>query len=183
MKLATIITAIRSRCPTLSRRVYGLAEYDAADETVDTPLPAVFVLPDADKVNEPRGTQKYRQAVDFNFLVVIRVNPGADEQGGESFDRAMDIRTLIFRAILGWEPYGKDGEWIVYDGLQVSRMNRGRLDVILSFRLAEELTDDDSRHGEEIDALDEFLRVHGDVDLAPPDGAIDAWFDINVREV
>ena len=182
MKLSTIINEIRTRCPDLDNRVYGLAEYANADETVDTVLPAVFVLPESDKPDEPTGTQKYRQVVDFNFLVTVRVSTETDEQGGEAFDAAMDIRTQIFRAILGWEPYGKTGEWVVYRGLQVEPMTRSRLDVSFAFSIEENLTDDDSRHGYDIDRLDDFLRVHTDVDLAKPDGAIDAKFDINVRE-
>ena len=183
MRLSTIIQEIRERCPDLDNRVYGLAEYANADETVDTVLPAVFVLPESDKPDEPTGSQKYRQVVEFNFMVVVRVSTASDEQGGESFDTAMDIRGQIFRAILGWEPNGKDGEWIVYRGLQVEPMTRARLDVSFLFGIDENLTDDDSRHGYDIDHLDDFLRVRGDVDLAKPDGAVDAKFSINVREV
>lgn len=180
MKLSSIITEIRRLCPDLSERVYGLADYANADETVNTIMPAIFVLPDSDKPEEPTGTAKYRQSVDFFFQVVIRVSTADDEQGAESFDKALDIRRQIFRAILGWEPFGKMGEWVIYRGFQVE-MNEARLDVILQFSLEEHLCDADSRHGLDIDNLGEFLRQHNDVDLAKPDGAIDAVFDINVR--
>jgi hypothetical protein len=176
MKLESIIEDLRAYCPTLEKRVFGVAEYAVVDETASADLPCAFVLPLQETTEEPQTFTRYRQSVKFEFAVVLMMGNAADEQGLPAWDLAVELKKEVFQALLGKEI---DRDPIQYEGLSIVDLSRARLIVQLEFSIEFDITDEETRHGLDIAALGPLKTVMTDVDLSRPDGQIEAKVKID----
>jgi hypothetical protein len=177
MKLRSIIEDLRAYCPTLRKRIFGVAEYATLDDTASADLPCAFVLPLTETTEDPQSFTRYRQAVKFEFAVVLMVNNAADEQGLSAWEQAVDLKKEVFHALLGKEI---DRDPIQYEGLSIVDLNRARLIVQLEFSVEFDIVDGDTRHGLDIAALGPWDTAMVDVDLSKPDGQIEAKVKIDL---
>lgn len=179
MKLSTIITELRRRCPSFEKRVYGVAEW-AAREKVNLPMPSAYVLPLGESADLVSMTTDYRQHVEQSFGVAVLISTKLDDPTGlQAFDKSEDVKAEIFRAIVGWETDETDA--VIYEGSTVLELNRAFLCVQFEFSVSYDITDADTRHGAMLDELTPFDGVDMDVDLMKPDGSIDAKVTINLE--
>lgn len=114
-------------------------------------------------------------------MVVILSN-GRDERGQfASYDVVDDVRQMLFKALLGWNPE-VCGNPITYDGGTLLDLNRHELIYQFDFSVISELTEDDTRQQDDLNSLDELRTLAIDVDyLDPgngPDGDIEHHTEI-----
>lgn len=184
MKLTPIIEELRAECSEFENRVFGVAEFAQIAESMDSAgLPAAFVLPMEENTEEPRSTTRYMQTVKANFAVVVVVTNQVDEEGLNAWEYFDDMKASVFKAILGSDDTcGKD--WIQYEGLSIVAMNRAFLAVQLEFSHEYDILDKETRHGQDIDRLGRFERMHVSVDIlkdGKPDEQIEAKQLINLE--
>lgn len=172
MKLQPIIRELRAECGSFSGRVFGIAEYAQITESMaPEALPAAFVIPVSDEPDDPITGQRYLQDVTFNFEVVVMVSNVSDEQGLSAWDAADQLKSEVFRAILGSDDASLvKRDWIEYRGFRDIERTRAYLAVPLEFAAQYRIEDSDSRHGLDVERLGRFLRMFADIDLLPPDG-------------
>nr|DAY85356.1 MAG TPA: tail completion protein [Caudoviricetes sp.] len=187
MKLKPIIEELRNYCPSFEQRVYGIGTFSQLSESISTEaLPAAFVVPMSEEPDDPATTSRYRQTVRFNFAVLLMVPNTEDEQGLTAWEKADDLKKEVFHAILGADDIKSGKDWIQFEGLSIADMNRAALTIQLDFSCEYEITDDETRHGADIDRLGRFLRMYTDVDVigdkGRPDGQIEAKMHINLEQ-
>lgn len=186
MKLKPIIEELRTECAVFENRVFGVAEYaQIAESTAPEDLPAAYVIPLTETPMEPLSSTKYQQTVEFNFAVVLVVPNAVDEQGLNAWERMDDLKKAVFAAILGSDDTGSQRDWIQYEGLSVAELNRAFLAVQLEFSCNYDITDDETRHGKDIERLGRFLKMYADVDVigagGKPDGKVEAKFHVDLE--
>jgi NTP pyrophosphatase (non-canonical NTP hydrolase) len=193
MNLNTIIQALRQRCPSFANRVAGAAEFKRLPENSTLPVPAAFVIPLDDEVDNNRSANGYRQNIRDVFAVVVMLSNTADERGQAAGTAVHDIRRELWRALLGWEP-AEDYDGIEYEGGNLLGMDRARLFYQFEFAVDFEIGADEVGTPEtwqtlELAALGTFNEVKVDVDfidpaitLPGPDGRIDASFVVEVPQ-
>lgn len=187
MKLSPIIEELREQCPAFNRRVFGVAEFSQINESTSSEgLPAAYVIPLTETPFEPVATTRYKQTIEFTFAVVLVVSNEADEQGLNAWEQAVDLKRDVFQAILGQDDYATGRDWIQYEGASVVSLNRAALMVQLEFSINYDIDEADTRHGADIERLERFLRMFGDVDViggdGRPDGNIETKFHINLEK-
>ena len=186
MKLSLIIEALRERAKSFDGRVAGAAEFQALDANAKMTLPAAYVIPTGDTAGAQESQTDYYQVISEGFAVVVVLDNRRDLRGQmAAFDAVDIIRREIFLAILGWEPDG-DTHAISYDGGQVVEMNRASLYYQFDFVADRELTDEDTRHGADLDTLEPLKTVVIDFDYIDPgkgpDGQIEHHIEISLPE-
>lgn len=91
---------------------------------------------------------------------------------------------MLFKALLGWNPE-PDGNPIIYDGGTLLDLNRHELIYQFDFIVTKELSEDDTRQQDELNALDEFKTLSVDVDFIKhgngPDGNIEHHTEITLN--
>ncbi len=187
MKLKPIIEELRNYCPSFESRVYGIGTFSQLSESISTEaLPAAFVLPMSEEPEDPAATSRYRQIVRFNFAVLLMVSNTEDEQGLTAWEKADDLKKEVFHAILGADDIQSGKDWIQFEGLSIADMNRAALTVQLDFSCEYEITDEETRHGADIDRLGRFLKMYTDIDViaekGKPDGRIEAKVLIDLEK-
>lgn len=186
MKLSLIVEALRDRAKSFRGRVAGAAEFQALNANTKMILPAAYVVPTGDTARPQESQTDYYQIVNEGFAVVVVLDNRSDLRGqAAAFDAVDQIRREIFLAILGWEP-DDDTHPIEYEGGQVVEMNRAALYYQFDFTAQRELTDEDTRHGADLDSLGLLETVAIDVDYidpgSGPDGKIEHHIEINLPE-
>ncbi|WP_459948279.1 phage tail terminator protein, partial [Escherichia coli] len=79
-------------------------------------LPAAYVVPVHDSPGENKSQTDYWQELKEGFSVVVILSNGRDERGQfASYDVVDDVRQMLFKALLGWNPEAC-GNPIAYDG-------------------------------------------------------------------
>ena len=161
MKLKPIIQELRAHCPGFEGRVFGVGTFSRLDESVAAELlPAAFVIP-------------------------VSEDP-EDEQGLTAWERSVDLKKEVFKAILGADDIQAGRDWIQFESLTVLDLNRAALTVQLDFSCQYEINDNETRHGADIDRLGRFLRMHTDIDVIAekghPDGRIEAKVLIDLEK-
>lgn len=184
MKLTPIIAALRARCQIFENRVAGAAQFKNLPEAGKLPLPSAYVVPGDDSPGEQKSQTDYWQDLREGFSVIVFVSNGRDERGQwASYDVVHDIRNLLFKALLGWNPEER-GEPITYDGGTLLDVNRYELTYQFDFVVDTELSDDDTRQPDDLDALSDLLTLSIDVDFidpgAGPDENIEHHTEINL---
>ncbi len=176
MKLTPIIATLRARCPVFDNRVAGAAQFKNLPDTGKLRLPAAYVVPGDDNASEQRSQSDYWQTISEGFSVIIFVSNGVDERGqSASFDVVHDIRNMLFRALLGWNPE-PTGNPITYDGGTLLDVNRHELIYQFDFRVDTELTENGdegeggfiSRQRDELNDLGELETLSVEVDFIDP---------------
>lgn len=112
MKLTPVIAALRARCPYFENRVAGAAQFKNLPEVGKLKLPAAYVVPGDDSPGENKSQTDYWQELKEGFSVVVILSNGRDERGQfASYDVVDDVRQMLFKALLGWNPEacGKPG--------------------------------------------------------------------------
>ena len=149
-------------------------------------LPAAFVIPVSEDPEEPAVINRYKQQVRFNFAVILMVANTEDEQGLTAWEKSVDLKKEVFQAILGADDIQAGRDWIQFESLTVLDLNRAALTVQLDFSCQYEISDNETRHGGDIDRLGRFLRMYTDVDVigdkGRPDGQIEAKMHINLEQ-
>lgn len=187
MKLKPIIEELRNYCPSFEQRVYGIGAFSQLSESVSTEaMPAAFVLPVSEDPQDPATSSRYRQVVRFRFAVLVMVSNTEDEQGLTAWEAADDLKKEVFRAILGSDDIKAGKDWIQFEGLSIAEINRAALTLQLDFSCEYEITDEQTRHGADIDRLGRFLRMYSDIDVIAekghPDGRIEAKVLIDLEK-
>ncbi|EEZ9256384.1 TPA: phage tail terminator protein [Escherichia coli] len=177
MKLTPVIAALRARCPCFENRVAGAAQFKNLPEVGKLRLPAAYVVPGDDSPGENKSQTDYWQELKEAFSVVVILSNGRDERGQfASYDVVDDVRQMLFKALLGWNPEAC-GNPITYDGGTLLDLNRHELIYQFDFSVISELTEDDTRQQDDLNSLDELQTLAIDVDyLEPgngPDGDIE----------
>lgn len=145
MKLTPVIAALRARCPYFENRVAGAAQFKNLPEVGKLKLPAAYVVPGDDSPGENKSQTDYWQELKEGFSVVVILSNGRDERGQfASYDVVDDVRQMLFKALLGWNPEAC-GNPITYDGGTLLDLNRHELIYQFDFSVISELTEDDTR--------------------------------------
>lgn len=168
MKLAPIIAALRARCPIFENRVAGAAQFKDLPEVGKMKLPAAYVVPGDDSPGEQKSQTDYWQDLTEGFAVIVFVSNGRDERGQfASYDVVHDVRQMLFKALLGWNPEER-GEPITYAGGTLLDVNRHELSYQFDFTVLNDIGENDTRLPEELSALDELKTLSIDVDFIDP---------------
>ncbi|HFI3042877.1 TPA: hypothetical protein ACGP0M_003536 [Escherichia coli] len=184
MKLTPVIAALRARCPYFENRVAGAAQFKNLPEVGKLRLPAAYVVPGDDSPGENKSQTDYWQELKEGFSVVVILSNGRDERGQfASYDVVDDVRQMLFKALLGWNPEAC-GNPITYDGGTLLDLDRHELIYQFDFSVISELTEDDTRQQDDLNSLDELRTLAIDVDyLDPgngPDGDIEHHTEITL---
>ncbi|WP_241165730.1 phage tail terminator protein, partial [Escherichia coli] len=153
-------------------RVAGAAQFKNLPEVGKLRLPAAYVVPGDDSPGENKSQTDYWQELKEGFSVVVILSNGRDERGQfASYDVVDDVRQMLFKALLGWNPTLLD-------------LNRHELIYQFDFSVISELTEDDTRQQDDLNSLDELQTLAIDVDyLEPgngPDGDIEHHTEITL---
>lgn len=168
MKLTPVIAALRARCPYFENRVAGAAQFKNLPEVGKLKLPAAYVVPGDDSPGENKSQTDYWQELKEGFSVVVILSNGRDERGQfASYDVVDDVRQMLFKALLGWNPEAC-GNPITYDGGTLLDLNRHELIYQFDFSVISELTEDDTRQQDDLNSLDELQTLAIDVDYLEP---------------
>lgn len=168
MKLSLVVNALKDHAPSFNGRVAGAAEFQGLDANTKMTLPAAYVIPTGDNAAEQQSQTDYYQVISEGFAVIAVLDNRQDPRGQTaSFDAVDRIRSEIFRAILGWEP-DETNHLITYDGGQVIEMTRAALFYQFDFKSDRELISEDTRHGFNLEQLEELETVTIDIDFADP---------------
>lgn len=144
MKLTPVIAALRARCPYFENRVAGAAQFKNLPEVGKLRLPAAYVVPGDDSPGENKSQTDYWQELKEGFSVVVILSNGRDERGQfASYDVVDDVRQMLFKALLGWNPE-ECGNPINYDGGTLLDLNRHELIYQFDFSIISELTNGDN---------------------------------------
>ena len=99
MKLQSTIQALRERCPSFNRHIYGICEWanlPAKINPAEQPSAYVFTLSeDADTANVSKNS--YHQDIGTTVAVVVAV-PSKDIRGQTASDIFEDLKDEIFKA-------------------------------------------------------------------------------------
>ncbi|MFL1562477.1 hypothetical protein ACI77J_14810 [Pseudomonas sp. O64] len=167
MKLIPIIKHLRNTCPTFKRRVYGGLDWDPVAKSVQTDMPAAYVIciGDAAEPSEVSGMirQRVRDAIDVNVEVWSE-----DERGQGAADLIHDLRAELWRALVGFKP-GGDGTPLQYDDGELLLIDRSK--AVYRFRFFTEFVigRDDVRPGQKLGPPETWQEVEHD-GLPPFDG-------------
>lgn len=181
MKLTPIIATLRAHCPYFENRVAGAAQFKNLPEVGKLLLPAAYVVPGDDSPGENKSQTDYWQDLKEGFSVIVMVSNGRDERGQfAAFDVVDDVRKILFKALLGWNPEER-GNPITYDGGTLLDLNRHELIYQFDFAVDNELTEDDTRQQAELDVLDEFKTLAIDVDFIDPGNGLDDVIELHTE--
>ncbi len=175
MNLSTIITQLRTYCPTFVNKIAGAAEFQVIPDGSALALPCAYVLPLDDSPGPQRSANGYRQELRDGFAVVVRVANKGDERGQAAMTTVYTLRAEIFKALLAWQPSTAYGA-IEYDGGNLLQMNRAVLDYQLEFSAVMELDETDTWLEPRDAALDAYIGSTIQVD------AIDPFADPNLQQ-
>ncbi|HEJ8089453.1 TPA: hypothetical protein SMI57_002498 [Serratia liquefaciens] len=186
MKLTPIIAALRARCPLFENRVGGAAQFKAIPDVGKLLLPAAYVVPADDTPGEQKSQTDYWQDLTEGFSVIVVLSNDRDERGQwASYDAVHDVRRDVWKALLGWEP-DPQANPICYAGGTILELNRAELYYQFDFTVEREITEEDTRQQDDLEALDEFKTLMIDVDYidpgAGPDGRIEHHTEIHFSE-
>ena len=174
MQLELIIAALRARCPSLTNRIAGAAQFKLLPEAAALPVPCAFVIPLDDSPSASSSQNSVRQSLTDNFAVVVAISNVADEKGQGSTQSVNALRAELWAALLGWQPSDRyDG--ISYEGGSLLSLDRARLWYQFEFGAAMEIEPSDGWQETELATLPHFDGATINVD------AIDPMADPNVQ--
>ncbi|QXZ11727.1 hypothetical protein KVQ82_16695 [Pseudomonas sp. AO-1] len=125
MKLNPIVAHLKATCPTFADRVAGGIDWDSVAESAKLPMPAAYVIAAADGASPSKAQNVVIQDVTDQFAVVVVLDAG-DERGQEANDQLHDLRSELWRALVGWSP-GPEYTPIQYDKGALVFISRARV--------------------------------------------------------
>ncbi|OCG12817.1 hypothetical protein A9G24_08445 [Gilliamella sp. App6-5] len=153
MKLSHIVHTLRHFSPSFEGRVGGAAEFSAIKDTAFLKLPAAYVVPLDDSAQDNQSQTDYWQNVTEGFGVIVVLKP-LDERGQhEAYDIVENIKTELWRALLGYEPSPAHHP-IQYDGGDLLDLDRGRIFYQFNFSAVREVGFEDTRQSFDLNAID-----------------------------
>lgn len=183
MKLSLVIAALRLRCPVFAERVAGAAEFKPLPDVGKFELPCAWVIPLDDNTGDNKSQTDYWQDVTDGFAVVVVFSNASDERGQASSDAVEEIRSQLWQALLGWE-VDENYHPIQYDGGTLLELNRHALYYQFEFSAKREISAEETRQWDDLEALQALASVGIDIDFIrhetqKPDGNIEHHVDIN----
>ena len=167
MQIGPIALKLRLAETRFENRVFGAAqlalalEYTLKKETA-------FVVQLNETANANTLDNGISQKINEQFGVIIALDNGSsdkDKAGLISYDKLVDVRTEIFKAILGWQIPGTES-LVSYAGGRVAGLNRAYLWYQFEF-LTETRIDDDDGVDVGVDDLEMFGSIYAQWILSP----------------
>lgn len=143
MNLNAVITQLRQRAPVFANRVAGAAKFQVLPEGANLQVPAAYVIPLDENPEPQQSSNGYRQVVEDSFAVVVALSNTVDERGQAAVTTVHDIRKLLVRALVGWQP-GDDYDQIAYDGGSLLHLDRARMYYQFEFKALYDIGYDDT---------------------------------------
>lgn len=127
MDLNPVIHRLRDQCPVGTfRQIGGAAELDAAIQSAPV-TPSAFVMPLADRADDPHLASYHLQHVMRHFSVVLCIANRADATGDAAAADLAAKRRAVRLALAAWAPDDTTGDAIAFSGGRVLRFADGRL--------------------------------------------------------
>lgn len=126
MDLSPVIVQIRAQVATFSDRVAGAASFEAAQGADDVVVPAAYVVPVGDEVEQSQTAGGIVQSMNEVIGVIVAVDNTSDARGQAAADQLETIRAALWAALLGWDP-DASGEQFEYAGGTIVGMTRARV--------------------------------------------------------
>lgn len=153
MKLSNIVQTLRQLSPSFEGRIGGAAEFSVIKDAAFLRLPAAYVVPLDDRAEDNKSQTDYWQDVTEGFGVIVVLKP-LDERGQhEAYDIVEDIKTELWRALLGLE-VSPAHHPIQYDGGDLLDLDRGRIFYQFNFSAVREVGFDNTRQYFDLCAMD-----------------------------
>lgn len=133
MNLNAVIAQLRARAPVFGNRVAGAAKYLVLPEAANLQVPAAYVIPLDENPDPNKSPNGHRQTVEDSFAVIVALSNAADERGQGAITEVHEIRKILVRALVGWQP-GDDYDQIEYDGGGLLHLDRARLYYQFEFK-------------------------------------------------
>lgn len=143
MDIASIITAIKARCPSFNNNVAGAAEYKRLSESANLTMPAAYVIPLDDDAGPQLSENSCRQIVRDSIAVVVVLSNAADERGQTPMSTVSAIRKELWKGLLAWKPDAEHSP-IKYEGGNLLDLDRARLYYQFEFSAETELDESDT---------------------------------------
>ena len=202
MDVTSTIAAVRARCPSFSRRVFGAAEFSQLTREGVNPeaLPACYIVCTDEVPENLQATENsYYQVIEARVAVVILASNVRDSRGQHGHAELEKLKEEVFGAILGWSPIKIDKNAIYeYAGYKLMLNDRAVCQGQFDFRLTYAIGSGDTRipallnpdvkleKGDpDLDEIPvgEFDTVEADVDIIQqpdnkPDGIKETHFQI-----
>ncbi|WP_334473718.1 phage tail terminator protein [Arsenophonus sp. PmNCSU2021_1] len=178
MKLSPVISALRTYCPRFEQRIGGAAEYGTALECTHLELPSAYVVPSGSTVGEQRSQTDYWQVLTDQFSVIVILN-NTDKRGQyASCDLIDEVRSEIWRAILGWSPDPAYGA-IEYADDEYLDMNQDELIWQFNFKAETEINAEDTRHYADLNNLPDLHTVA--ISVNEHASSVNSHLEINIK--
>ncbi len=133
--LERLIDALRTKVPAFQNRVFGAAEFTSAfDDAGAVPTSSAWVVPLSDSAESLSQTGTCVRITE-DFGVYVLMDASTDGRGQAGVTGVAGARTLLFGALLGWQPT-KDHNPIIYTGGEIVRLDRARLVYQFTFQTA-----------------------------------------------
>lgn len=172
MLINPIVAHLRATCPTFSDRVAGGIDWDAVAQSSQLKHPSGYVITTADQAGQNDIDSGVRQLITDEIDVVVVLDL-SDERGQEANDLLHQIRSELWRALIGWKP-GPDYDLMEYDGGQLVHINRSRViyrfGFSAAFQLGRNTVSDPAEtwHELELDGLPGFTGATINMDCIDP---------------
>ena len=167
MNLATIIEALRARCPGFSNRIAGAAQFKLLPESAALAVPCAFVVPLDDNPTDSQSQNSVRQGLTDSFAVIVALDNTGDERGQAAATSVHSTRATLWSALLGWSP-AIDYDGIIYEGGTLLQLDRARCWYQFEFSALMEIGPEDGWQGIELAALPHFDGATINVDQIDP---------------
>ena len=153
MKLSHIVHTLRHFSPSFEGRIGAAAEFSTIKDMAFLKLPAAYVVPLDDRADDNKSQTDYWQNVTEGFGVIVVFKPMDKRGQHEAYDIVENIKTELWRALLGYEPSPSHYP-IQYDGGDLLDLDRGRIFYQFNFSSVREVGFHDTRQCFDLHAVD-----------------------------
>ncbi|CAG9172401.1 hypothetical protein CURE108131_23170 [Cupriavidus respiraculi] len=167
MNLNAVITQLRQRAGIFQNRVAGAAKFQVLPEGANLLVPAAYVIPLDENPDPNKSTNGHRQTVEDSFAVVVVLSNAVDERGQAAVTTVHDMRKILVRALVGWQP-GDDYDQIEYDGGSLLHLDRARLYYQFEFKAVYDIGYEDTFKSVRDDELPYLEGLDVTVDAIDP---------------
>ena len=165
MRIGPIVLKIRLAETRFEDRVAGAAELvNVVDQTLQKEV--AFVVQLAERANANAMDSGINQKITERFGVIVAIDNATtqrDKTGLTAYDTLYEVRTQLFKALLGWQMTGAES-LVSYSGGKVFKLTRSNLWYQFEFEASFRIDDED---GVEMGALDDFDSIYADWVLSP----------------
>jgi len=172
MKITPVVLQLRQYCPLFAGRIAGGIDFDAVKASQQVDRPGAFVIATGDDATENDIENGIRQNITDSFDVVVILDT-KDSRGQLAVDVLHEIRTQLWRALVGWKP-AIEYDAITYDGGNLVQIDRAlviyRYSFVSAFQLGRNDPSDPAEtwHELELDGLPLLQGMDINVDCIDP---------------